>query len=376
MKKRKEWWISSLTIGASLMSCGLLGLVSCSQTQTQQQQPSSPENPAPETHPTSPNKPDQGTSTTPESTLPPPPVTPDKDLESKQQFNIANYADFVDQTTKTLTIPAQYTCLTGHADFSHADIQKIVIKGSVKVIPANTFLGLKTLQSIEFGPDLQEIGIGAFNGCSMLEITIPKSVVKLDDNCLNGVLKVSFEPNSKLNTIGDNAFCNGKFTSIQLPETVTQIGTGAFQNCSNLKSIQIPSKIKVLFQMTFSNCRALESIVLPNQLMMLGSNCFNNCFQLKTIVLPNSLEVIGASCFAYCKALSSIAVPNGILAIGANVFVGCNQLNDIHLPSVLNRPNDYGPNGNYQTRLGFSQEQWNAIHWTNPTPSNHWWPLG
>ena len=63
--------------------------------------------------------------------------------------------------------------------------------------------------------------------------------------------------------IGDRVFCNYKYvlTSVQIPDTVTEIGSNAFYNCTSLKSVTIqdnkPSCVKKIGRQAFMFCSEL-----------------------------------------------------------------------------------------------------------------------
>ncbi len=58
---------------------------------------------------------------------------------------------------------------------------------------------------------------------------------------------------SALVTIADESFMNTSFSYVELPETVTTIGSKAFANSSNLKYIYIPEKTTTIAQDAFLN---------------------------------------------------------------------------------------------------------------------------
>ena len=97
-----------------------------------------------------------------------------------------------------------------------------------------------------------------------------------------------------LTAIGDYAFDKEtnkreEITNLVLPETVTSIGTHAFQTMRKLKTITLPRNILFWGTEIFTGCSSLEEVVLPENLEVLPVNSFYGCFSLKTIVVGSSM---------------------------------------------------------------------------------------
>lgn len=56
-------------------------------------------------------------------------------------------------------------------------------------------------------------------------------------------------------------------TELELPETLTYIGTGAFATCPKLKSVTIPESVVSISGVVFSNCTGLEKLYIKNRTM-------------------------------------------------------------------------------------------------------------
>ena len=88
-------------------------------------------------------------------------------------------------------------------------IETIVLGDGVTEVPANFAAYCTKLTSVSLPDALTSVPVNAFKGCSSLE-------------------KVDISENSKLQSIGSNAFQNSALTQIYIPKDVTSIGTGAF----------------------------------------------------------------------------------------------------------------------------------------------------
>lgn len=141
---------------------------------------------------------------------------------------------------------------------------------------------------------------------------------------------------ASLTIIGSYAFsgCSG-LTTIALPSGLTSIGQSAFYGCSGLTSIVVPEGLTSIESSTFCSCSGLTSIVLPSGLTALGNSAFRECSSLTSIALPSGLTSIGEWAFYHCSGLTSIALPSGVTSIGYRTFTGCYGLTTIELPSGL-----------------------------------------
>lgn len=126
-------------------------------------------------------------------------------------------------------------------------------------------------------------------------------------------------------------------TSITLPETITTIESGAFQNCQKLTSIRIPNKVKVIESKTFQDCIRLNDVELPNQLTSIKENAFQHCVSLDSLDIPESVKQIANNVFIDCTRLKSIVIPKNIEYLGASAFWYCDNLESITLPNKITK---------------------------------------
>jgi hypothetical protein len=139
--------------------------------------------------------------------------------------------------------------------------------------------------------------------------------------------------------IGDHAFGEDVFESIELPETIKSIGIAAFSDLTKLKSVNIPSGVTEIQPGAFYNT-GIESIVLPNNIATIGNWCFGWCTSLSNIQLPASLEVLGDYAIYNTPSLKSITLPNKLKTIGAYAF-GFSGIESITIPNSVERINSF-----------------------------------
>ena len=124
---------------------------------------------------------------------------------------------------------------------------------------------------------------------------------------------------------------NGASTEVKIPNTVTHI-RGAFKDCSGLISVEIPDSVQEIGEAAFSGCKSLTSIEIPEKVEEIGNNAFAGCKNLDTIEIPDSVEEIGSFAFAGCENLDSIMIPVSVEKIGDNAFAECKNLYTVTIP--------------------------------------------
>ena len=185
---------------------------------------------------------------------------------------------------------------------NNANLTGVFVKEGTISITRYAFRGCKSLQSISIPNSVRYIDYTALNYCSSLaKITIDDGNPWLDsrDNC-NAIIETK---TSKL-LIG----CKNTV----IPNSVTSIGSSAFEDCSNLSSITIPNSVTSIESHAFYGCKNLTSITIPSSVTSIGTSAFSGCDNLTSITIPNSVTSIGSSAFYSCDNLSEIHLPTGM----------------------------------------------------------------
>ena len=170
------------------------------------------------------------------------------------------------------------------------------------------------------------IGTCAFNGSSALvSITIPNSVTSIGNEAFYGCKSLAAINVESGNSIYDsrencdaiietdsNTLILGCQNTI-IPNSVTNIGSDAFYECSNLTSITIPNSVINIGEGAFFECSNLTSITIPNSVTEIRHWSFKDCSNLISITIPNSVKNIGDSAFFGCTSLTSISFQGTIV---------------------------------------------------------------
>lgn len=119
-----------------------------------------------------------------------------------------------------------------------------------------------------------------------------------------------------------------------------RIVDGILKKCieTDNKSFSIPGvalkDIKTIAAQAFRGCHAV-SITMPNSIIDIGWGAFYDCVMLRNIEIPDSVNRIGESAFRGCSALTSIAMSCRITSIQDSALLGCESLKHLQLPSTV-----------------------------------------
>ena len=165
---------------------------------------------------------------------------------------------------------------------------------------------------------------------------------------------VTFEPGSKLEIIGVNAFLGcTSLTDITIPASVKKIDNSAFAG-SGLEEITFlkGSKLETIYDCAFSRCDNLSSITIPASTKTIGYQAFSfSGFQSIMFEKNSRLETIDKEAFFSCSGLEVLTIPASVKSIGELAFYDCQKLDHVHY---------FGTN-----------EDWRRINKGNTYPNAH-----
>jgi hypothetical protein len=98
----------------------------------------------------------------------------------------------------------------------------------------------------------------------------------------------------------------GGLTSLTLPETLTEVPTELFCDCTSLKSVTIPEGVKEIKAFAFEGCTSLEKVILPSTVSTIRENSFMGCKSLKGITIPKNVTTIERMSFFGCESLVDV----------------------------------------------------------------------
>ena len=270
-------------------------------------------------------------------------------------------AAFRDNSIDTLIIASGIEEI-GKDAFNYCwNLKKVELPSTLKIIADRAFTYCGNIKRIELPSSLDSIGNAAFYSCDNLMFVVSKiqtpfaintDVFVNNGSKSNAILYVPvgtssayqqydgwnvfseiiegepkevtyegltynyFENNGTATVIGR---ADDNLTKISIPGvipidgsnySVTTIGVGAFQNCTNIDTLVIQSGVEIISKNAFTYCHNLKSITISEGVKIIGENAFRECGTWNNasmrVDLPSSLDSIGNYAFYYCRNLSSV----------------------------------------------------------------------
>lgn len=241
------------------------------------------------------------------------------------------------------TVKSKYgTCgaQTYYSMYYYADgtvILRIYGTGAVTSAPWN--INEITQVSIENGvtslPD-QAFYISNDINDTLKTVEMADSVTQIGSFCFASCRNMeSVILSNNLKSIPDYAFygCHGLKT-ITLPGSLTSIGEAAFQNC-DFANITIPSGVTSIGIQAFDHCIYLEKVSVPASVKKLGAAVFQDCWGLKSVTIGSGITSLSPSLFFNCDSLTSVSIPTSVLSIEQSALGGCESLKALAIPSSV-----------------------------------------
>lgn len=130
----------------------------------------------------------------------------------------------------------------------------------------------------------------------------------------------------------------------EFPSSVTEIGPEAFAY-SAIKNIVIPDSVQEIGSGAFIGCQSLESVKLPKSCTIITDNMFSYCKNLTSIDgIEKATDIEHHGLYGCKKILSHFKVPASVKRLGASSLDGGNrdiiEFQSLIPPHIVNEPNN------------------------------------
>ena len=238
-------------------------------------------------------------------------VTPVKTVSFKDNINLTEIGNHAfDGTSLTfLTLPDTVEKL---GEFAFGNIKTLdSVNIPKKIITADrAFAGSKKLNELRNKIEGIRIPDGMFENTGLTTFIVPSGIKEIGKYAFrnNKSTAISFEgpqegfkdvilPNG-LTKIDSRAFESTEIEYLDIPDTVSEIGDGAFRFNSNIKSIKLPSELKALNGYLFEGNKNMNQLIIPDKVESIDTNAFVNMEGLENVYIPASVTKIGEKLIA------------------------------------------------------------------------------
>lgn len=127
------------------------------------------------------------------------------------------------------------------------------------------------------------------------------------------------------------AFSNCKnIKEITIPKTVTKIDAKSFNGCTGLETLNFnAAKCQSTAENTFIECTALKNLNIGDDVITIYPNLFSKCTSLNKLVLGNSVSSIKDSAFEGCTGITQCFIPGSVTEIEQAAFKNCSALRTV-----------------------------------------------
>lgn len=225
-----------------------------------------------------------------------------------------------------LGMPNSLDSIKGGA-FASCGFSVVEIPDGVKEIGKYAFSSNRTLNSVKIGKSVTTIERSAFSECPALtSVTLGENLKFIKTSAFEHCTALSnIVLPSSLQVIDSRAFYNTALVSVSVPSSVVNIDEDAFEMIYALKEIKVDEANTVYSDIDGVLCSKTKTVLFryPNS-------------KGKTYTVPNTIKKIYDWAFSYCPELETIVFPASVISFGNNIFTGTGRGDKLKSITILN----------------------------------------
>lgn len=275
-------------------------------------------------------------------------------------------------TTLTFEAGSQLQTI-GTSAFNRAGLTSITLPATLTTLGSNAFSANTALASVSFasGSQLTALGNNAFSGLPQSAIALPASVTSIGSSPFgsnirltvadsnpnysidNGVLfnktrttLMAYAPwltdstyviPASVTTLSGSAFIDSQLQTLNIPSTVSTIGSYAFARSNRLTEVTFsPNSTLTRIPSAAFQASGLLRITIPSSVTFIEGYALNTSLLEQVTFAPNSnLQDISNNVFMGAR-LTSIEIPASVQTIGADAFSSNSLLTTVTFASGSN----------------------------------------
>lgn len=253
--------------------------------------------------------------------------------ESTSLESVGQFAFYGCSSLTQLSLPSTLSEITQSMFNSCTALTAVHIPSGIKKIERGAFYQCTSLSTIDVSDDVEYIGQEAFYNTAWLNSQPAVFVILGRVAYYNKYRKYS--GTYTINWIGSNlvsvspyACQNDDYLSaISFPSTMKFIGENSFYDCSNLTNVSIPEGVEEIGDTAFGYTKIID-VNLPSTITSVGSSAFCQNSNMYRATISSVNTHVAKNAFYNCSKLSTINVPEGWINVEGGAFDSTKWLND------------------------------------------------
>ena len=194
---------------------------------------------------------------------------------------------------------------------------------------------IKSFNELAYFTGLTKIDVDDFNGCNnLINIELPNTITEIGSNAFSDCQNITSNIPSlnNLTTIGGRAFynCHSISGDFYKSPNINVIGSHAFSGCNNITGdLIIPTNVTEIKDFVYYSCTGLNGqLYFSPNLTKIGISSFENCRQLiGDLIIPETVNSVGLMAFKNCYGLDGeLIISSNLNTISKETFAGCKKI--------------------------------------------------
>lgn len=229
--------------------------------------------------------------------------------------------------------------------FRDCQIQKLVLPEGLETIGVHAFEKGCLATSVTIPKSVKELGSGVFYGCpNMEDLFVEEGNENFKEDTFVGDDGKTHSVLVDISSVKIVQFPTGYSGSFSVPVYIKAIGGAAFGG-SLVGDVYLPNSLERIEDFAFSCSANLNILSIPQSVTYIGSYAFEYCGNLVgewnediggfMLRIAGVLEDIGSHLFIGCKSMVGIHFEDGLPKIEAGAFLSCLNLKYISIPDTV-----------------------------------------
>ena len=238
---------------------------------------------------------------------------------SIDQYWLGEYKDYIKNhyyDIVSIEFPNGITVISDNACSEFPSLTSVVLPEGLISIGDSAFFECMNLKHVNSPSTVQSIGDCAFCGTSITSFTINPNTKKIGKEAFGSCdeLEEMIFPNTdiEIDTWALFAGCSN-LKRVVLPDNVSIIRESCFQNCHSLIDVNFPPNLTVIEDEAFNECHKLgPKVTIPESVTDIGSYAFGQCTNIEEFVVKNPNATIGRGMLYGCYSINTVSI-NGFM---------------------------------------------------------------